>query len=355
MTILENTHYFLPPEWCPQQAVMLTWPHSDSDWAPKLDFVEPVFIEIARQIAAREALIIACFDEAHLRHIQEALSFINSPRIHFYVVASDDTWARDHGPITVIPRSAVCDEESPTKNKVLLDFIFNGWGNKFSANRDNQVSQKLYQQGAFGKVDFSSVDLVLEGGSIEVDGQGTLLTTKRCLLAKTRNPSLNQIEIETKLSHLLGVSRFLWLENGFLAGDDTDSHIDTLARFTDPNTICYVSCDDPKDEHYQALQKMHEELKNFKDYQGNPYRLVPLPWPSAKYHADGQRLPATYANFLIINGAVLVPTYRDPQDNEALKQIQVCFPDREIIGIDCLPLIEQGGSLHCVTMQLPLE
>lgn len=338
----QNTHYFLPPEWYPQQAVMLTWPHSDSDWASKLDFVEPVFIEIARHIAVREALIIACFDQTHLQHVQRSLSFIDSSRVHFYVVPSDDTWARDHGPISVFDG----------KHKILLDFIFNGWGNKFSAHRDNQVSQMLHQQGAFGEVDFSSIDFVLEGGSIESDGQGTLLTTKRCLLAETRNPGLNQIEIEAKLASLFGISRFLWLENGFLAGDDTDSHIDTLARFTDSNTICYASCDDRQDEHYQTLQKMYEELKNFKDYQGNPYRLVPLPWPSAKYNAAGQRLPATYANFLIINGAVLVPIYRDPQDKEALKQIQRCFPNREIMGIDCLPLIEQGGSLHCVTMQL---
>lgn len=343
MPIFKHIERFFPPEWYPQQAVMLTWPHVDSDWASMLPIVEPVFIEIAAQIAAREHLIVGCFNEAHLEHVRQALSFINASRLHFYLVPSDDTWARDHGPISVFKG----------ENKILLDFVFNGWGNKFNADRDNQISQTLHEQGAFGNVDFSSIPFVLEGGSIEVDGEGTLLTTARCLLAKTRNTGLNQTEIETKLRDFLGVSRFLWLEHGFLAGDDTDSHIDTLARFTDANTICYVDCDDPEDEHYQELQKMYEALKQFKNYQGNPYRLIPLPWPSPKYNAVGQRLPATYANFLIINEAVLVPTYRDIKDKEALKQVQFCFPDREIIGIDCLPLIEQGGSLHCVTMQFP--
>lgn len=344
-------NYFLPPEWHSQRGVMLTWPHRDSDWASSLEQVEPVFVEIARHIIAREELIISCFDEAHRQHIKALLSSSDSSRLHFYIVPSDDTWARDHGPITVIARSEKHDEAI---QKVLLDFIFNGWGNKFSAVRDNQVSKQLYQQGTFGEVEFCPIDFVLEGGSIEVDGQGTLLTTRRCLLAKTRNPLLSQTEIENTLKDFLGIKRFLWLEHGFLAGDDTDSHIDTLARFTDAKTICYVSCDDPKDPHYAELNQMAEELQRFEDYQGNPYRLVKLPWPSPKYHAKGQRLPATYANFLIINDAILVPIYRDEKDVEALKQLQICFPDREVIGIDCLPLIEQGGSLHCVTMQLPL-
>ncbi len=334
--------YFLPPEWAKQQGVMLTWPHADSDWAPLLDYVEPVFVEIAHQIIKRENLIITCFDEAHLQRITSLLSSCDIANTHFYVVPSDDTWARDHGPITIFNG----------ENKVLLDFTFNGWGNKFSAKRDNQISKNLYQQGAFSEAELCSIDFVLEGGSIEVDGQGTLLTTERCLLAKTRNPLLNKSEIENKLRDFLGVQRFLWLKHGFLAGDDTDSHIDTLARFTDADTICYVHCDDPKDEHYSELNQMAAELKEFSNYLGNPYRLIKLPWPAPKYNVNGQRLPASYANFLIINGAVLMPTYRDPKDKESLQQLQVCFPNHEIVGIDCLPLIEQGGSLHCVTMQI---
>ena len=336
-------NYFLPPEWYPQQGIMLTWPHAKSDFGATLSVVESVFIELARQIILQESLIISCFDQNHVEHVSEALSFLDLSSIHFYIVPSNDTWARDHGPITVLKNG----------NKVVLDFIFNGWGNKFVADKDNEITQKLYHQGAFSHAELYSIDFILEGGSIEVDGEGTLLTTKRCLLAKTRNPQLTQADIEKKLGELLGIHRFLWLENGFLRGDDTDSHIDTLARFTDANTICYVKCDDPKDEHYAELKKMEEELENFKNFQGNPYRLIPLPWPSPKHNKINQRLPATYANFLIINSAVLVPIYNDLQDKEALKQIKYCFPDREIIGINCLPLIEQGGSLHCVTMQLP--
>jgi agmatine deiminase len=195
--------------------------------------------------------------------------------------------------------------------------------------------------------------MVLEGGSIEVDGSGTLLTTARCLLAPTRNPTLTREQIEKRLMDLLGINRILWLQHGYLAGDDTDSHIDTLARLCDSRTIAYVHCNDPDDEHYAELKAMEAELKSFRAADGQPYRLVPLPWPRAKFDEDGNRLPATYANFLVINDAVLVPTYQDPADSEALTRMQECFPDREVVAIDCLPLIYQFGSLHCVTMQLP--
>ena len=336
-------NYFLPPEWYPQQAVLLTWPHIHSDWRLVLQEVEPVFIEIASRIAELEPLILVCYDEPHRRHIQSILPSQVIKNIHFYTVPSDDTWARDHGPLSVI---------ADQKLRV-LDFTFNGWGHKFSAARDNEITKQLQQQGAFGACEIMPIELVLEGGSIEVDGQGTLLTTTHCLLADNRNPHLNRFEIEKQLSGVFDVHRFLWLNHGFLKGDDTDSHIDTLARFTDPHTICYVRCDDPQDEHYGELRLMEEELQQFQDYQGNPYRLIPLPWPSAKYHVDGWRLPATYANFLVINGAILMPTYRDPMDEKASIQLKKCFPTREIIGIDCIPIIQQGGSLHCLTMQIP--
>jgi agmatine deiminase len=335
--------YFLPPEWHPQQAVLLTWPHVHSDWAPVINDVEPVFVEIATRIAERESLILVCYDQAHRQHIQSVLPSHLIKNIHFYIALSDDTWARDHGPLSMI-----ADQKLR-----LMDFVFNGWGNKFSAKHDNAITKQLQQQGAFAPCEIVSVNLVLEGGSIEVDGQGTLLTTARCLLANNRNSHLNCTQIEKQLRDTLGVTRFLWLNHGFLKGDDTDSHIDTLARFTDPHTICYVSCDDAQDEHYDELRLMAEELKQFKDYEGNPYRLVPLPWPAAKYSKDGWRLPATYANFLIINDAVLVPIYSDSMDEKALIQLKKCFPTREIIAINCMPIIQQGGSLHCLTMQIP--
>jgi agmatine deiminase len=205
----------------------------------------------------------------------------------------------------------------------------------------------------FGELPLERVSLVLEGGGIEVDGSGSLLATERCLLAPTRNPGLGRAALEERLGELFGLKRVLWLRHGALAGDDTDSHIDTLARFCDARTIAYAACDDPSDKHYDELGAMAEELRGFRAADGRPYQLVALPWPRAKRDAEGNRMPATYANFLIINGAVLVPTYRDPADRLALDCLGRCFPGREIIGIDCLALIQQHGSLHCVTMQLP--
>jgi agmatine deiminase len=336
---------YLPPEWAPQSGVMLTWPHAHGDWAKSLTQVEPVFTEIARQISRREKVLVSCYDGGHRERLKEHLAAagVDMGQVILRTVPSNDTWARDHGPLTVM-----CQNEL-----LLLDFGFNGWGGKYGYELDNQITRKLYVMDSFGQTPMQTVDLVLEGGSIEVDGAGTLLTTARCLLAPTRNPKFTREQLEQKLKENLGLNRILWLNHGYLAGDDTDSHIDTLARYCDKNTIAYVSCDDPGDEHYAELSAMEEELKTIRAADGQPYRLVALPWPRAKYDAEGQRLPATYANFLIINGAVLVPTYEDPADSVALERLQECFPGREIVAINCLPLIYQFGSLHCVTMQLP--
>ncbi len=336
---------YLPPEWAPQSGVMLTWPHAQSDWAPILGEVEPVFIDIARNIARFEKILIACYDDAHRAHVTRQLHAVGVPNecAALALAPSNDTWARDHGPITV-----QCRDEL-----TLLDFGFNGWGGKYAHDLDNAITPALYRQGVFGQSPMQAVDLILEGGAIEVDGCGTLLATERCLLAPTRNPGVAREQLEKKLSGLLGLNRFLWLQHGYLAGDDTDSHIDTLARFCDARTIAYVACDDPADEHYAELKAMEQELKSFRAADGSRYRLVPLPWPRPKFDRDGARLPATYANFLILNGAVLVPRYADPADAAALERLRECFPGRAVIGIDCLPLIEQHGSLHCVTMQLP--
>ncbi len=336
---------FLPPEWAPQSGVMLTWPHVHGDWAPRLPQVEPVFVAIARHVVRHEKVLIVCFDTAHREHVTNLLvaDGIDLKRVVLRVAPSNDTWARDHGPITV-----QCRQEP-----LLLDFGFNGWGGKFGHALDNLLTRRLYDLDTFGEAPLQTVDMILEGGSIEVDGSGTLLTTEQCLLTPTRNPGMSRQQIEKHLSELLGLKHILWLKHGHLEGDDTDSHIDTLARYCDTQTIAYVACDDPKDAHYHDLKAMESELKQFTAANGEPYRLVPLPWPTARFDEDGRRLPATYANFLIINDAVLVPTYRDPADRLALERLKSCFPDREIVGIDCLPLIYQNGSLHCVTMQLP--
>ena len=346
MLIDKNPTFYLPPEWDEQSAVMLTWPHQETIWAETLAEIDNVFVEVAKQITLREKLIITCFDSIHQQHIFAMLSEngINLQQVDFYLAPSDDIWVRDHGPITVFQQN----------KPLLLDFIFNGWGDKYPSANDNNIVRILHQQNAFNETPIQTLDFVLEGGGIEVDGKGTLLTTTSCLLAKTRNPHLTQAEISKSLKQLFGISKILWLTDGYLAGDDTDGHIDTLARYVNPHTICYIRCDDDQDEHYVALKKMEEELRTFTDYQGNPYQLIPLPWPKARYATyDGRRLPATYANFLIINHAVLVPTYDDPQDQIALDILARCFPDREIIGIDSLPVIQWYGSLHCMTMQIP--
>lgn len=330
----------LPAEWELQSAVQLTFPHSGTDWADVLPEVLPCFVQIAKTISHFQPVLVVC---EQLEEIQGLLGDANLGNITFAEVPNNDTWARDHGAIAI--------EENG--KYVLLDFVFNGWGLKFAADKDNLVTRRLYNKGVF-KNEIRHGGIVLEGGALESDGKGTLLTTSACLLSPNRNPHLSQIEVEEHLKQCFGLQRVLWLHHGYLAGDDTDSHIDTLARFCDTETIAYVRCTDPEDEHFEALQKMEAELQAFKNTEGKPYRLVPLPWPDPCYDELGNRLPATYANFLIINGAVLVPTYQVPQDEAALQIIQAAFPDRKVVGIDCRPLIWQHGSLHCVTMQYPV-
>ncbi|WP_036566311.1 agmatine deiminase family protein [Oceanospirillum beijerinckii] len=346
--------YTLLPEWAKQSGVMLTWPHANSDWAPFLTQVEPVFFQITEAIAQREKVLISVDSEAKREQIlahfaDKQLAGKNlADQLAVYVVPTNDTWARDHGPITVLKTDAE-GQQAPH----LLNFTFNGWGDKFDAALDTQINDKLAQKHAFAS-SIETVDLVLEGGSIEADGFGTLLTTSECLLAPTRNPDLSKAQIETLLADKFGIERFLWLDHGYLAGDDTDSHVDTLARLCDAHTIAYVQCTDENDEHYQALQAMEAQLKSFTDYQGNPYKLVPLPMAQACFSEEGDRLPATYANFLIINDAVLLPIYGDEAlDQQAINQMQIAFPEHEIIAINCRPIVEQYGSLHCLTMQLP--
>lgn len=327
----------LPAEWEPQDAVLICWPHRKTDWAPYLNEAEAVFKNIAEAVARFEKLIVAAPDETDVRAKLEARG-VNMNNVALYPVESNDTWARDFGPVTIY------EDSKP----VLLDFTFTGWGGKFEAALDNQITAKLHAAGAFGKTPLRTVDLILEGGSIESDGQGTLLTTAECLLNPNRNARLNKQQVEARLATELGFKKFHWLENGWLAGDDTDAHIDTLARLCPDKTILHVKCDDPADEHFPALHNMEDELQKLLEYS-----LIPLPWPKARFDEDGNRLPATYANFLIINGAVLVPVYNDPADSAALAAVKKAFPDREIIGIDCSALILQHGSLHCVTMQIP--
>lgn len=332
----------LPSEWEQQAEILIAWPHEGTDWHPRLESVERVYSEIARHITRYERLAVVAPDpERVLQRINR--SGVPTECVRIYKIETNDTWTRDFGPITVL--------EGGTR--ILLDFGFNGWGLKFPADLDNRVTMRLGELGAWGNTSIENTGIILEGGSIESDGRGTILTTSRCLLSPNRNSHLRRDEIEAVLCGLLGAERFLWLENGHLEGDDTDSHVDTLARFCPGDTILYTACDDPDDPHFESLLAMAGELKRFRTRGGEPYRLVPLPWPAPCHDEKGVRIPATYANFLILNGAVLVPTYGDKRDAEAVRVIGQALPGREALGIDCLPLLHQHGSLHCVTMQIP--
>ena len=334
-------HTLLPAEWFPQSAVQLTWPHAGTDWAPILDEVIPCFVSIAKEIMKREKLVVVCPDALE---VKEQLGVFDEERVRFVELPTNDTWARDHGGISVFDPLGM----------MVYDFVFNGWGMKFAANKDNLITRNLYQAGVFAE-EVQLVNMapfVLEGGSIESDGQGTLMATAECLLSVNRNEYLQREEIEHYLKDVFGVKRILWIENGYLAGDDTDSHVDTLARFCSEDTIAYVKCEDESDEHYDELLAMEEEIKAFQQENGDPYRLISLPMAD-EIVWEGERLPATYANFLIMNDAVLLPFYNSPKDEQARKALQMAFPDREVVGINCLPLIKQHGSLHCVTMQYP--
>ncbi len=320
----------MPAEWEHQSCIQLTWPHKNTDWAPILPEITAVYEEIAREISQHEDVMIVA-PESLIPHL-------SSLTAHLLPFTSNDTWARDHGFITV--------EED--QSLLLLDFKFNGWGEKFTAELDNAINKQLFEQGLVKGNYEDHLDFVLEGGSIESDGKGTVFTTSCCLMAPHRNQPLSQIEIEERLKKYLGAERIVWIHHGSLMGDDTDGHIDTLVRICPNDTLLYIGADD---EHPDLLV-MEQELATFRTLEGKPYRMLKLPMPKPIYDEDGQRLPATYANYLVVNGAVLVPTYAQPAlDAEAMRIIGQAFPMRKIVGIDCRAVIKQHGSLHCCTMQ----
>ena len=331
--MIQKECFRLPAEWEPQSGVQLTWPHAETDWAPMLDEITATYREMVEAIERYEPVLTVNADNS--RH-----SSVN------YQCPTNDTWARDHGFITLT------DEGGGVR---LLDFRFNGWGDKFPAELDNAINRRLYDDDVVRGEYVSQLDFVLEGGSIESDGRGTIFTTTGCLMAPHRNQPLTQQQIEEHLKQVLCAERIVWINHGQLTGDDTDGHIDTLVRICPDDTLLYIGCDDPDDEQYTELQLMEQELQALRTLDGRPYRLLKLPMPRTIFD-EGERLPATYANFLIINGAVLCPTYDQPDlDSEALRIIGEAFPGRDIIGIDCRPVIRQHGSLHCCTMQFPLN
>lgn len=337
----------MPAEWEPQNAIMLTWPHKETDWEPYLDDITETFLQMAEVITRYEQLLVVSQTaELTRKALTERLGTEAMKKVTITSCPTNDTWARDHGPITLLPYDK---EQQP----VFMDFRFNGWGEKFPADKDNRITEHLCTTETLKGRRVDCDDFVLEGGSIESDGEGTIYTTSHCLLAPHRNQPMNEDEICFELMRRLDATSLRLLHHGYLVGDDTDGHIDTLVRTAPNNTLLYVKCDDPKDEQYEELRLMEEELQSITNAHGQQCRTVPLPMPNPIIF-EGRRLPATYANFVIINGAVIVPTYQQPdKDKKALHIIGQAFPGRDIIGIDATTVIKQNGSLHCLTMQLP--
>jgi agmatine/peptidylarginine deiminase len=337
---MSRTDARLPAEWEPQSAILLAWPHAGTDWAERLAEVETTYVALIGAIARFERVVICVADEPLEAHARALLAGVDLERVRFVRAAYDDTWLRDSGPITL--RTA--------DGFRLLDFRFTGWGGKFEASRDDALVETLEEGGLFARAERHSIAFALEGGAIDTDGDGTLLTTWECL--NQRHPDASREELSTKLATWLEQDRVLWLEHGYLEGDDTDAHIDTLARFASTDSIVFQGCDDPADSHYPHLRAMGDELAALRTRDGAPYRLFELPW--ARPILDGgRRLAASYANFLIVNGAVLAPAYGDDADARARTVLREAFPGREIVMVPCRPLIWQNGSLHCLTMQLP--
>ncbi len=328
---------FLPAEWHKQRAILMAFPHENTDWKHYLTESLTPFIRIAQAIAYSQPVYILCKNREDISSL-----FCSTRNMSFIEIPTNDTWVRDYGYISIIENGEV----------KLLDFRFDGWGGKFEATLDNMVNRTLHKKGYLGTTLLETIDFVLEGGSIESDGEGTILTTTRCLCNPNRNGGLNKKEVEDRLKEYLGVKRVLWLDYGYLAGDDTDGHIDMIARFASKDTIFYIECLDKNDEHYFELKEMKEQLKEFRTFDNKPYNLVPLPMPTAKYNQKGNRLPATYANFLITNKALIYPTYSVKEDRITHEIFTKFFSEKEIIPVECGRLIIQGGSLHCSTMQI---
>lgn len=334
----------LPAEWEMAGAVMLAWPHDATDWAYMLDEVRRCFADMVEAMLPWTKVIVVAPDVAEARR---AIAVDDPDRLLFFQAETNDTWTRDYGPITV--------ELVDGSGFRPIDFRFNGWGLKFASCLDNMVVRSMARRRLIAAPLVNRQDFVLEGGGIESDGQGTLMTTAHCQLSPNRNATLSRADIERTLMEEFGSRQIIWLEHGYLAGDDTDSHIDTLARFAPGDTIVYTGCDDPSDEHFDELQAMEQELMDARTLAGMPFNLIRLPLPDAIYDEAGQRLPATYANFLALPKAVIMPVYGQPRKDALARQmLQIAF-EVPVVTVDCRALIRQHGSLHCMTMQMPNE
>jgi len=332
----------LPAEWEPQAGVIIAWPHAETDWGPRLERIERAYLGLAAAIARFEPLVVCVADDAVERRARGRLdgAGVDAARLRFVQAPYDDTWLRDSGPLTLAGADGF----------ELLDFRFTGWGGKYEGGRDDRLVEALRSRGLFGAAGHRRIDWALEGGAIEVDGAGTLMTTTRCL--GQRHPGMTRADIDALLRDAFRVERVLWLEHGYIEGDDTDAHVDTLARFAPGDAIVLQGCDDRDDPHHAELARMHEEIARLRTVDGRPYTLHVLPW-ARPIHDEGRRLAASYANYLIVNGAVVMPSYGDAADAEAARVVAAAHPGREVVPVDARELIWQNGSVHCLTMQLP--
>lgn len=331
-----------PAEWEPQEAILVAWPHAGTDWAERLAEVEETYIALVQAVTRYQPAWICVADDDLQTYAEARLrsARVDMSKVRFVPFDYDDTWLRDSGPITLREGDGFR----------VLDFRFTAWGGKFEAGRDDRLVEALDQQGLFGGAPRQRIDFALEGGGIETDGDGTLLTTWHCL--HERHPQASREDLDARLRQWLAQDRVLWLDHGYLEGDDTDAHIDTLARFAPGDAIVFQACDDPADSHHAELQAMAADIAALRTAGGRPYRLFPLPW-ARPIVDNGRRLAASYANYLIINGAVLIPAYGDRADDAAAAVLALAYPGRDIVQVPCRPLIWQNGSLHCITMQLP--
>ncbi len=341
--------YHMPAEWEPHEATWLSWPHKEASWPGAFESVPAIFVQITNHLTKSELVRINVADEDFAERVRKLLKQggVNLDRVRFHLNPTNDAWCRDHGPIYVVRNRD--SNGAVVRERAINDWGYNAWGNKYPPyDLDDVVPTRIAAE--MGEVLFQP-NIVMEGGSLDVNGRGTLITTEACLLNPNRNPQLNRQQIEQYLKDYLGVTHILWLGDG-IVGDDTDGHVDDLTRFVSPDTVVTVIEEDPRDENYPPLEENHDRLLQMKDQDGNPLRVIELPMPGASYF-DGQRLPLSYANFYIANEAVLVPTYRDKNDEVACEVLQRCFPDRRVVGVDCTHLIWGLGSIHCVTQQQP--
>lgn len=344
-TKAEFPSYRFPAEWEKQSSLLIVWPHHSGDFGASMADVESTFTAVAKVVSSRQKLLIGCHDDAHQWRIEHLLQS-KSCHLHNVVILPlpyDDIWVRDTAPLTVIG----------ARGLNLRKFQFNGWGKKYAYHRDAQLSDDLYNSGKLNISGLISCDIVLEGGAIETDGKGTLLANTHCVLNRNRNTYLTKEFFQQKLSEWMGIKKILWLDSTGLAGDDTDGHIDTLARFCPHDRIIYNACDHRDDPNFEMLSSLKAQLLDIN--RDNQYRLVPLPIPPQPSNKVCEILPYNYVNFAVINGAVLVPNYQHRADAIAMQRLQQCFPDRTLLGIPSHTIVKQAGSLHCMTMHYPAE